>query len=739
METQTSELVEVEAELSCPGVRWQPVVGCEAESVVNQTSLSEDERSTLLSESREILSRCLPPSEDEGRLTGLVVGHIQSGKTLSFTTVAALARDNKYRIIIVITGTVNILNAQSVSRIFAQLGTTSHPDYVWKTYRNPIRQHQQQIKGVLEDWTREVAGGLPPQTVLITVLKHYSRLESLASLLESLDLQGVPALIIDDESDQAGLNTMARRPGGNRSETNRQIERIRQAVPHHTYLGYTATPQAPLLINILDTLSPEFVKVLTPGREYTGGADFLSHVPPLVRVIPDAEVPPSHDISDVAPDSLTEAMRVFFLGVADGICKQSARNRSMLVHPSTRTADHADFYDWVQSVKMMWDGILSEQPRSGDYEDMIEDFQSTYTDLQATAPAVSSFSDLVDMLPQAIRRTSVHEINSNVPDEIGDHIDEFWSRSYSTILVGGQKLERGFTVEGLTVTYMPRGVGVGNADSIQQRARFYGYNRSTLGICRVYLESDAREAYASYVDAEEDLRKRLEEFTATGRPLQEWGRMFFLDDSLKPTRNNVLDIDYTRGPSANSWTHPLPPIYSPSSIEDNRRLVENLKSRFNFMGDDGDIRRTSAQRHLVDHSVSLREVLEHVLVPWAVTDPDAARDFTAVRLLIQRSIESNGDESCSIYRMSDKRTEGRSLSNGRIQPFQGRNASTGYPGDRALHKPDRVTIQLHHYPKVSESSDSLRSGQAIATDVDQLAIWIPSRIAGGMVVQPQGG
>ena len=302
-----------------------------------QTQLTDNERHTLLSESRGILSRCLPPRE-KGRLTGLVVGHIQSGKTLSFTTVAALARDNKYRLIIIITGTVKILNEQSVSRIFAQLRTTSRRDYAWKTYRNPTRRHQQEIKGALDDWTREVTSGLPPQTVLITVLKHHIRLKNLASLLESLDLQGVPALIIDDESDQAGLNTMARRPGDARSATNRQIERIRRATPHHTYLGYTATPQAPLLINILDTLSPEFVKVLTPGHEYTGGADFLSHVPPLVRVIPDADVPRPHQPPPGPPGSLLEAMRVFFLGVADGIHKHSeasARNRSMLVHPST--------------------------------------------------------------------------------------------------------------------------------------------------------------------------------------------------------------------------------------------------------------------------------------------------------------------------------------------------------------------------------------------------------------------
>ena len=737
MTTQTSQLAETQTKPLPPGVRWRPVVGEEAKSLLLQTSLNDDETKTLRAESVDVLSRCLPPIFTRGRLTGLVVGHIQSGKTLSFTTVTALARDNNYRLIIVITGTVTILNEQSVSRIFRQLRITSRRDYA--TYRNPTKRDQQETKDILRDWARRVEGGLQPRTLLITVLKNHARLSNLASLLERLDLQGVPALIIDDESDQAGLNTMARRPGGVKSTTHRQIELIRQAMPHHTYLGYTATPQAPLLINILDTLSPEFVKVLTPGHEYTGGAAFISYMPPLVRVIPDHEVPGS---LNEPPDSLLAAMRVFFIGVADGIRKGSGRpagNRSMLVHPSMLTADHADFYRWVQLIKTSWDGILSEHPRSGDYQELVDSFQEAHDDLKSTDPTVSNFADLVPIIPQAISSTLVHQINSSEPDAIGGNIDEFWHRSYSHILVGGQKLERGFTVEGLTVTYMPRGVGVGQADSIQQRARFYGYNCSTLGVCRVYLESSVRDAYVNYVGAEEYLMRSLEEFSATGRPLHEWRRMFFLDDSLKPTRDNVLDIDYTRGPSADDWNYPLPPIHSQPSIEHNRRLVEKLTSRLTFNDDPGNDRRTPAQRHLVAYSVSLREVLEQVLVPWRILDPDDARDFMAVLLLIQRSIESNGDEHCRIYRMSDKRTEGRSLSDGRIQPFQGRNNNTGYPGDRALHVPGRVTLQLHHYPRVSESPESLKRRQAIATNVDQLAIWIPSRIVRGMVIQPQGG
>src|SRR6185436_1461870 len=108
-----------------------------------------------------------------------------------------------------------------------------------------------------------------------------------------------------------------------------------------------------------------------------------------------------------------------------------------------------------------------------------------------------------------------------------------WSDFYSHILVGGQAMDRGFTVEGLTVTYMPRGSGVGNADTIQQRARFFGYKLGYLGYCRVYLDSEVQDAFRSYVTHEEDIRERLLEYTATGRPLRDWKRAFFLDPNLK--------------------------------------------------------------------------------------------------------------------------------------------------------------------------------------------------------------
>src|SRR2546429_414278 len=147
------------------------------------------------------------------------------------------------------------------------------------------------ILKTLGDWDDK---DVPPEerrTVLITVMKNVTYLDKLVALLNSLPLQGRPAIVIDDEADQAGLNTGVRR--GTESATYQRLRRIRAALPHHSYLQYTATPQAPLLINLIDSLSPRFANLLTPGPEYVGGRDFFVESPALVKDIPETEIPTS--------------------------------------------------------------------------------------------------------------------------------------------------------------------------------------------------------------------------------------------------------------------------------------------------------------------------------------------------------------------------------------------------------------------------------------------------------------
>jgi hypothetical protein len=480
---------------------WTPVVGEETAALLDQLGLPPDVRQQVLDEAVSILSQCIPPSSAPRRLVGIVIGHIQSGKTMSFTTISALAKDNGYRLIIVITGVSTSLLAQSRDRLRRDLRLDAREDdHAWQHFHCPQGPAARQtLRDALDNWRDPVLlkYGSPP-TVLITVMKHHGHLAKLTAILSQLDLSDVPAIVIDDEADQAGLNTRAVQ--GEQSTTYQNLLALRQVLPHHTFLQYTATPQAPLLIALIDALSPRFAEILTPGPEYVGGTVFFRDHPGLVRTIPPGELPDRDTPLEEAPASLQQAMRLFFLGVAAGWVKDRRRGRrSMLIHPSRETLLHREFYQIVSQVKGNWQSLLAASIDDPDRQQLLDEFRSAYDDLSQTVTDLPPFEDLAECLGPAIRNARVWEMNaaSGATPQIE------WSGTYAHILVGGQALDRGFTVEGLTVTYMPRGVGVGNADTVQQRARFLGYKREYVGYCRIYLEQALRIAYTNCVEHEE--------------------------------------------------------------------------------------------------------------------------------------------------------------------------------------------------------------------------------------------
>ena len=353
---------------------------------------------------------------------------------------------------------------------------------------------------------------------------------------------------------------------------------MRAAIPNHTFLQYTATPQAPLLINIIDALSPGFVEVLEPGGEYTGGRAFFDGNLPLVRVIGPQDIPTDDNPLDDPPEPLLEALRVFLLGVAAGQAEgRSARNpnRSMLVHPSQRTELHRDYRRWIGNVLDEWQRVLDLDESDSDRHDLLEEFREAHADLATTVSSLQPFDELARRLPRAFRNTKIEEVNAR--GQQTPIID--WSQSYGWILVGGQAMDRGFTVEGLTVTYMPRGPGVGNADTVQQRGRFFGYKRRYLGFCRVYLEQDALSAFQDYVAHEEYMRRELQRIQRSGQPLGTWKRAFVLSPDLQPCRRNVIEHEYVGGNFSNQWFYPAVALAPEEVLEANRADGPRIRRR----------------------------------------------------------------------------------------------------------------------------------------------------------------
>ena len=728
------QIVRIIPDLLPPGARWQPIVSTETLELLDHLQMTGESRERLQTEAANILAKCVPPMPLTEHATGLVLGYVQSGKTMSFTTVAALARDNGYRMIIVITGISRPLFAQSETRLKNDLRLQARPDRKWQHFSNPRANDSERrsITDTLADWDDPSVPEQERRTVLITVMKNHAHLNSLIQLLNLLSLDNVPVIIIDDEADQAGLNTQVNQ--GTESPTYRRLRNLRAAVPHHTFLQYTATPQAPLLINLIDVLSPRFAELLTPGPAYVGGRQFFIDQPNLVETIPAADIPTPQNRLNAPPESLLQAMRLFFLGVAAGLVQTRGRgNRSMLVHPSLSRTGHRQYTHWVTEIKEAWKATLEDQT-DPDRNQLLEDFGPTYNDLSQTVPDLPTFDALVERLPHAIRQTRVEEVNAR--QGATPQID--WRAAYPYILIGGQAMDRGFTVEGLTVTYMPRNVGVGNADTVQQRARFFGYKRDYLGYCRVCLETGVRGAYRLYVQHEEDLRQRLADHRDTGRSLIEWKRAFFLTTALRPTRQNVLQLSYVQDVLADQWYTPSGPHHEPDAIQDNQRIVADFLARLALQEDDGDNRRTQDQKHQVAEDIPLRLAYEELLVPLRVTHPSDSTRYTGMLLQLKDHLERHPNTTCTVYHMTDGRPRERSVNDDDEIPtlFQGANYADAahrdpiYPGDSHIRAAHGLTIQIHNLTVRAK-----QRGPVIADNTPAIAVWVPVTMAQEWLVQ----
>ena len=499
------------------------------QKLMNPEELGRFELSTI-----EILQNCVPPSfKNNSNInnTGLVLGYIQSGKTLSFTGLISLANDNNYKLIIVLAGTTNMLLNQTTKRLRKDLG--DYENFVILTDNSNNRLED--IKSIIHETERK-------RTIVIPILKHYEHINRISKLFSDKGLQDYfkrnTALIIDDESDQASLNTMARKNYTNSkkeskdeveieqkfSTTYKSISNLKHKISNHSYIQYTATPQANILLNQRDLLRPEFCVVLEPGDEYTGGKRFFNEDLDLITPI---KIEKNRNEEREMPESLKDAYRVFALESAL-LCydyKGSKRlidlnpngqglelkRTSMMIHADRIIKENSIYYRWLKGFNSHFKiDIINNECEE------IDELKIIYTELSTK---LSSHFDKFPNFEDILKRLKAYVLSSDLKfwfvagdgDEVGD---EEWSQGKHHVLIGGQKLDRGFTVKELIVTYMPRTTkGKSNADTVEQRCRYFGYKKRYIEACKVYVTDKAISEFKEYVGFEEKLRKFLKEYS----------------------------------------------------------------------------------------------------------------------------------------------------------------------------------------------------------------------------------
>ena len=702
----------------------------------------------VLLEAQRILGRCLPPTDPAGRETGLVVGYVQSGKTLSFETVISLARDNAYGVVVVLAGTKINLKEQSEKRLIKDLGIDEGDD-VWAHFSNPTKSSVTQIDGKLAAWRRRPA----KKAILITVLKHKTHLENLEHVLSKVSLLNTPVLIIDDEGDQASLNTKASKNRRNRgiapdeqSTIYECISKVRDVIPHHSYLQYTATPQANLLLAQTDLLNPSFAELVTPGKAYTGGQAFFKKPQKLVVEISPDEVPSPTNPLTAAPKSLLAALKFFLLAASHHqLTKVRGRdiNRSMMVHPAMLTTSHHTYKEWMDRALLTLKAFVDRQYKS-DLPAVERYFKAEFDSLAKTFPSIKPLDELIVAMAEEVLSGELNCVEVNSTPDAEKNVN--WKQTPYWILVGGNKLDRGYTVEGLCVTYMPRPLGRSPAaDTLQQRARFFGYKSQYLNLCRVFVQDNVREAFTEYVAHEEFVREALE--ATRGKSLRDWRRDFLLNDMLKPTRPNVVGLGI-RQISVAGWTAPRALQRDEDAVAANQKLLDEVhgawESRFGPVVNAGGLLQgktlKSESKNLAIQGVPLRDLLSDFLLKFQVKDPADAEEHSALLIAIAELIRGNPGIKGDVFLMNNLVAGYRTRVAGYGWPAHHKfapinqyfSASEGSVNDKDFCSKDRVTLQLR---KFNLGTVTRNPGAADIHDVPWFALHVPARLEKGLVVE----
>lgn len=562
-----------------------------------------------------IVGRLADPSGSEAyQSKGLVVGHVQSGKTANFTGVIAKAIDAGYRLIIVLTGTVEILRSQTQRRLdmeligrenilrgvdeqaedlLADVDYVSTDDADWMAGRfvsygagftdagvPAIRR----LTGAKDDYKMLKAGlyALDPRSghelsdpsrpmwhpdnihrtdVRIAVVKkNKTVLTKLVNDLRRIKARTaeIPTLIIDDEADQASVNTVnPRRSGQNdRTAINRLIAELMGRLRRAQYVGYTATPFANVFISpedAEDIFPRDFIVSLSAPKKYRGGRayhDFeqltseekedpaVSNECAFVRDLRgDDDVDPEQVDKELrsALDAfvLTGAIKLWRADTRPEL-KDSFRHHTMLVHESVRQADHAGLGD---RIRLLWQRAGFGSPASmsrlrGLFD---EDFAvvSAARQWEEDLPQPGSFDDVSPFIGEVLdlvmaSGTDPVVIVNGDKDQQYNQVD-FQRDGVWRILVGGTKLSRGFTLEGLTVTYFKRKAT--QADALMQMGRWFGYRPGYSDLVRLYMAREVRgprgavhdlyDAFGAIMQDEEQFRDQLATFARInedGRP-----------------------------------------------------------------------------------------------------------------------------------------------------------------------------------------------------------------------------
>lgn len=535
-----------------------------------QDSVDEIERATI-----KILKRLSNNTVETGPIKGLVIGNVQSGKTANMAALMAMAADWGWNMFIILSGTIDNLRVQTQSRLFYDLNQQGN------VYWRPL-EHLSKDVDIAQRAQNLHFDDSAKDRYFTVCLKNSTRLRHLIQWAQAdkNKQKQMKIIVIDDEADQAGINTghvddaeERKKINGlicslvnGQNENGKNIDTLYQAM---NYIGYTATPYANILNEAgKDSLYPRnFISTLAVSKEYFGPQQIFGYSGDnvefsgmdIVRIIPESELAVLKNIHEGnlgnIPDALIDATTWFLCGVSCMRIWGYKKPISMLIHTSQKTAHH----QYIADVINNWfgtktaDEVVAKARQVWERETTLfglKQFREEYPEYGRTDEEIKEYPAFSEIEKQI--RTILKDGISNIKlDDEGDlsyhkgvHlcIDNCTNNGITDgmhvrlaypepgkmpvpapafIVIGGATLSRGLTIEGLMSTFFIRSVG--QADTLMQMGRWFGYRKGYELLPRIWLTQKTKKQFEFLAELDQELRDEIQYMDVNGRSPAEYG------------------------------------------------------------------------------------------------------------------------------------------------------------------------------------------------------------------------
>lgn len=604
--------------------------------------------------SDDILDLCGNPAE-EGiwKRKGLIVGDVQSGKTSNYLALCNKAADAGYKLIILLTGTVEGLRKQTQERVDAGFVGINSRNVLQK---NPERKFvgvglqdsnrcAYQFTSVLSDFNSSKLQALNftiigmNEPIILVLKKNKSILENLHTWLKTRNTNkdgqkiDLPLLLIDDEADNASVNT--NKEETNPTAINAGIINVLKLFERSTYIAVTATPFANIFINPeldneeneeFNLFPSDFIYTLSAPTNYIGaqkifcdGSDNYSSLEVIDDVTIDASAgeyvfrsraKSSHFVRSL-PKSLINALDYFLLvNAVRDLDGRNTTHRSMLINVSQFVNVQDQVYEMVLSyLDDMQRKIQTYSKLPNEMALQCKEIQrllDKWYEYNLNELTEYSWDDIKNSLYESVMPITVRLVNQKSKVKGIERLDyePYKETGLRVIAVGGNSLSRGLTLEGLCVSYFNRNSQM--YDTLMQMGRWFGYRKGYEHLFKIWMEAETIYTYRYISEATEELKDDLREMRRLGLEPRDFG--------LKVRQNQTsLFVTASNKRRATTTVEQLVSlsaelIETPRLIADIDKLKENIDITNNFIKDIINDKNTDRSLNIVQNRIILKNI-----------------------------------------------------------------------------------------------------------------------------------